>query len=64
TQLRHKIAWVYAVDSPGRAMESWEEHGAVVDAVARGDAERARKLATGHVERSAAVHRLRRATSR
>jgi DNA-binding GntR family transcriptional regulator len=60
TQLRHKIAWVYAVDSPGRAVESWEEHGAIVDAVARGDAERARKLAAGHVERSAGAHRLRR----
>jgi DNA-binding GntR family transcriptional regulator len=60
TQLRHKIAWVYAVDSPWRAVDSWEEHGAIVDAVARGDSERARKLAAAHVERAAAAHRLRR----
>ncbi|MFJ4850388.1 MULTISPECIES: GntR family transcriptional regulator [unclassified Streptomyces] len=60
TQLRRKIAWVYAVDSPGRAAASWEEHASVVDAVARGDAERARAAMAGHVERAAAVHRLRR----
>lgn len=60
TQLRHKIAWVYAVDSPGRAVESWEEHGSVVDAVARGDAERARTVMADHVERATSVHRLRR----
>ncbi|WP_431952989.1 GntR family transcriptional regulator [Actinacidiphila sp. bgisy167] len=63
TQLRHKIAWVYAVDNPGRAVESWEEHGALVDAVARGDAERARRLTAAHVERAAAEHRLRRPQS-
>ncbi|MFI8180412.1 GntR family transcriptional regulator [Actinacidiphila glaucinigra] len=63
TQLRHKIAWVYAVDTPGRAVESWEEHGSVVDAVARGDAERARRLMAAHVERATAVHRLRRPES-
>jgi DNA-binding GntR family transcriptional regulator len=60
TQLRHKITWVYAVDTPGRAVESWEEHAAIADAVARGDSERARKLAAGHVERSTPAHRLRR----
>lgn len=60
TQLRHKIAWVYAVDTPGRAVESWEEHGAIVDAVARGDAERARRLMAAHVERATPAHRLRR----
>ncbi|MDX3234728.1 GntR family transcriptional regulator [Streptomyces sp. ME03-5709C] len=59
TQLRHKIAWVYAVDTGGRAEQSWEERGAVVDAVARGDAERARQLAAAHVERVAAARRLR-----
>ncbi|MBD0740519.1 GntR family transcriptional regulator [Streptomyces sp. CBMA29] len=58
TQLRHKIAWVYGGEVPTRAVESWEEHAALVDAVARGDAERARRLAAGHVERSAAVRIL------
>lgn len=58
TQLRHKIAWVYGEGAPGRAVESWEEHGAIVDAVARGDAERARKISAGHVERAVAVRTL------
>ncbi|MFB7209624.1 GntR family transcriptional regulator [Streptomyces sp. NPDC056255] len=60
TQLRHKIAWMYAVEQPVRPVDSWTEHGAIVDAVARGDAERARALAAHHAERAAAAHRLRR----
>lgn len=60
TQLRHKIAWMYAVEQPARPADSWAEHGAVVDAVARGDAERARALTAQHAERAAAAHRLRR----
>lgn len=60
TQLRHKIAWMYAVEQPACPADSWAEHGAVVDAVARGDAERARALTAQHAERAAAAHRLRR----
>ncbi|MFF2505886.1 GntR family transcriptional regulator [Streptomyces sp. NPDC058067] len=59
TQLRHKIAWMYAVEPPARPVDSWAEHGAIVDAVARGDAERARALTAQHAERAAAAHRLR-----
>jgi DNA-binding GntR family transcriptional regulator len=59
TQLRHKIAWMYAVDQPTKPIESWAEHGAIVDAVARGDVERARALTTVHTERAASAHRLR-----
>ncbi|MEU1805344.1 GntR family transcriptional regulator [Streptomyces sp. NPDC019937] len=73
-QLRRKTAWVYAVDparvqaGPGaagavdlsvRAVESWAEHGAIVDAVARGDADRARALAAAHTERSLSEYRVR-----
>ncbi|MFB7311830.1 GntR family transcriptional regulator [Streptomyces sp. NPDC056192] len=61
TQLRHKIAWMYAVEQPARPTDSWAEHGAIVDAVARGDSERARVLAAQHAERATAAHRLRRA---
>ncbi|MFF0749670.1 GntR family transcriptional regulator [Streptomyces sp. NPDC004267] len=57
TQLRHKIAWMYAAEPADRPADSWAEHGAIVDAVARGDAERARALTALHVER--AVPRLR-----
>ncbi|MGR8007786.1 GntR family transcriptional regulator [Streptomyces hypolithicus] len=59
TQLRHKIAWMYAVEQPARPAKSWAEHGAIVDAVARGDAERARSLTALHVERAVVAHRLR-----
>ncbi|MGR3935028.1 GntR family transcriptional regulator [Streptomyces sp. BRA346] len=46
-------------DPSVRAVESWAEHGAIVDAVARGDADRARALAAAHTERSLAEYRLR-----
>ncbi|MEV7453083.1 FCD domain-containing protein, partial [Streptomyces nigra] len=39
--------------------ETWAEHGAIVDAVARGDGERARALTTLHTERGLSAHRLR-----
>ncbi|MFE9557322.1 GntR family transcriptional regulator [Streptomyces sp. NPDC006692] len=60
TQLRHKIAWMYAVEQPARPGETWAELGAITDAVARGDAERARSLTALHAERSFSAHRLRR----
>ncbi|MEV0923882.1 GntR family transcriptional regulator [Streptomyces spongiicola] len=63
TQLRHKIAWMYSVEQPARPVEAWVEHGAIVDAVARGDAERARALATLHAERTTEAHRLRTAVA-
>ncbi|MFD6419920.1 GntR family transcriptional regulator [Streptomyces sp. NPDC060194] len=59
TQLRHKITWMYAVEPPSRPIEAWAEHGAIVDAVARGDAERARGLTAQHAEHSTGAHRLR-----
>ncbi|MEU4145982.1 GntR family transcriptional regulator [Streptomyces parvulus] len=59
TQLRHKIAWMYDVDPPAGPVEYWAEHGAILDAVARGDGERARGLMALHAERSAPGHRLR-----
>jgi DNA-binding GntR family transcriptional regulator len=50
---------MYAVEPSASPVDSWTEHGAIVDAVARGDAERARALTTLHTERSTAAHRLR-----
>ncbi|WP_328378929.1 GntR family transcriptional regulator [Streptomyces sp. NBC_00440] len=58
-QLRQKISWMYAVDQPALPVVSWAEHGSIVDAVARGDAERARALTAVHAERAMAAHRLR-----
>ncbi|MGW5847934.1 GntR family transcriptional regulator [Streptomyces sp. NPDC055254] len=59
TQMRRKVAWMYAVEAPVRPVDSWAEHGAIVDAVARGDAERARALAAMHADRAVAAHRPR-----
>ncbi|MBV2357432.1 GntR family transcriptional regulator [Streptomyces sp. J2-1] len=60
-RLRHKIAWMYAVDVPPDPREAWAEHRAIADAVARGDADRARAVTALHAERATAAHRLRRA---
>ncbi|MFD7921441.1 GntR family transcriptional regulator [Streptomyces sp. NPDC059740] len=43
-----------------RALASWEEAAAVVDAVARTDAARARSLMACHLQRTLPAHRLRR----
>ncbi|OKI40674.1 GntR family transcriptional regulator [Streptomyces sp. CB03578] len=63
TQMRYKVAWMYAVEAPARPADSWAERGAIVDAVARGDAERARALTAVHADRAAGTHRLRVRTS-
>ncbi|CAM5538636.1 transcriptional regulator [Streptomyces spiroverticillatus] len=59
TQLKHKIAWMYVVERPERPVELWAERGAIVDAVARRDAERARALTARHAERAVAAYRMR-----
>jgi DNA-binding GntR family transcriptional regulator len=46
-----------------RAVEAWEEHGAIVDALVRGDADRARMLAATHIERARTSYRLRRSSA-
>ncbi|MFJ3821623.1 GntR family transcriptional regulator [Streptomyces nodosus] len=59
-QLRYKITWLYTVEAPPDPVKSWAEHGAIVDAVARGDGERARAVMALHTGRASAAHRLRR----
>ncbi len=59
TQLRHKITWMYTTDGPADPVEYWAEHGAIVDAVARGDGDRARAVTALHTERASAGYRLR-----
>ncbi|GGV78657.1 MULTISPECIES: GntR family transcriptional regulator [Streptomyces] len=59
TRLRLKIAWIYQVAAPADPVASWAEHAAVVDAVRRGDSERARAIAALHVQRAVSRHRLR-----
>ncbi|MFD9863157.1 GntR family transcriptional regulator [Streptomyces alboflavus] len=59
TQLRHKIAWMYGMEPQAAPAQTWSERAAVVDAVARGDAERARALTVLHAERATTAHRPR-----
>ncbi|MFH9072443.1 GntR family transcriptional regulator [Streptomyces alboflavus] len=59
TQLRHKIAWMYGMEPQAVPAQTWSERAAVVDAVARGDAERARALTVLHAERATIAHRPR-----
>ncbi|MFW6692125.1 GntR family transcriptional regulator [Streptomyces sp. MAR4 CNX-425] len=63
-QLRRKVSWLYGASPAARSVESWDEHGAIADAVARGDAERAGALAVAHVERSTGAYELRRTVRR
>ncbi|MBF6055568.1 FCD domain-containing protein [Streptomyces eurocidicus] len=59
TQLRLKISWVYVPEPPARPVEAWGTCAALVDAVARGDADRARTLAEARAERAPGAYRLR-----
>ncbi|GAA3875886.1 GntR family transcriptional regulator [Streptomyces sedi] len=52
-QLRRKVTWLYAGEPTAGAVALWQERGALVDAIARGDAERARALSAAQLARSA-----------
>jgi DNA-binding GntR family transcriptional regulator len=56
-QIRRKITWLYAGEPVSRAVVLWQERGALVDAIARGDAERARALAAAQLERATPARR-------
>jgi DNA-binding GntR family transcriptional regulator len=58
-QLRHKIAWVYSIELPRRAGDSWLEHHMIVEAVARGDADSASALMLAHIRGAEAAYRRR-----
>lgn len=60
TQLGWKIAWVYAVELPRRATDSWDEHERICAALEAGDADRARDLVTEHIGHATTAYRLRR----
>ncbi|WP_280220573.1 GntR family transcriptional regulator [Nocardia neocaledoniensis] len=59
TQLSWKIAWVYAVELPRRAEDSWDEHEQICAALAAGDAERARAVVAEHIAHAESAYRLR-----
>ena len=49
-QLSGIVRWIYAERLERRVFDSWHEHTRICDAVAEGDAERARELAIAHVD--------------
>lgn len=51
-QVRRKIVWLYAAEPASRSVGLWQERGVLLDAIARGDAERARALSAASLERS------------
>lgn len=48
-QLSHVIQWVYAGSIGRRGADSWAEHAAIVDAIARADADDAERCAATHI---------------
>ncbi|KAB8167914.1 GntR family transcriptional regulator [Streptomyces sp. 3MP-14] len=56
-QLRRKITWLYTAEPLAGAVALWQERGALVDAIARGDAERARALSAAQLARATPARR-------
>ncbi|MCU1645551.1 MAG: HTH-type transcriptional repressor CsiR [Nocardia sp.] len=59
TQLSWKIAWVYAVELPRRASDSWHEHEEICAALEAGDPDRAAQVVADHIAQAAYAYRLR-----
>ncbi|MET9486406.1 MULTISPECIES: GntR family transcriptional regulator [unclassified Nocardia] len=59
TQLSWKIAWVYAVELPRRASDSWHEHEEICAALEAGDPDRAAQVVADHIAHAAYAYRLR-----
>ncbi|WP_458691293.1 GntR family transcriptional regulator [Nocardia tengchongensis] len=61
-QLSWKIAWVYSVELPRRASDSWHEHEQICAALEAGDPERAGAVVTAHIAHAASAYRFRQRT--
>jgi DNA-binding GntR family transcriptional regulator len=53
SRLSDLIRWVYAARISQRSTTSWDEHTAIVDAIADGDVERARRCGEAHIAAAA-----------
>jgi len=53
SRLSDLIRWVYAARISQRSTTSWDEHTAIVDAIADGDVERARRSGEAHIAAAA-----------
>ncbi|WP_330255517.1 GntR family transcriptional regulator [Nocardia sp. NBC_00565] len=59
TQLSWKIAWVYAVELPRRAEDSWHEHEEICAALDASDPERATQVVAAHIAHATSAYRRR-----
>jgi DNA-binding GntR family transcriptional regulator len=59
TQLSWKIAWVYTVELPRRAEDSWREHREIVKALESGDPDKAARVVTRHIAQARLAYRRR-----
>ncbi|MEV4151913.1 GntR family transcriptional regulator [Nocardia salmonicida] len=59
TQLSWKIAWVYAVELPRRAEDSWHEHEEICRALEARDPDRASTVVAEHIAHATSAYRLR-----
>jgi DNA-binding GntR family transcriptional regulator len=59
TQLSWKIAWVYAVELPRRAEDSWHEHEQICAALQAQDPDRASAVVGEHIAHATSAYRLR-----
>ncbi|APA99656.1 GntR family transcriptional regulator [Nocardia seriolae] len=58
-QLSWKIAWVYSVELPRRAGDSWREHEEICAALEAGDPDRAAAVVAAHISHAASAYRFR-----
>lgn len=58
-QLGYKISWVYSVELPRRAPDSWAEHEEIVQALRDRNPKEARDRVSDHIMRAQAAYRLR-----
>ncbi|PRX46425.1 DNA-binding GntR family transcriptional regulator [Prauserella shujinwangii] len=52
SQVDRRVRWYYTPIARNRGARSWEEHGRLVDAIERGDAETAAQIMREHTERT------------
>lgn len=54
--LAHVIEWVYSRSIVGRSAQSWAEHHGIVEAIGRGDAVEAQRLAGNHIAKARSAY--------
>lgn len=57
SQVERRVRWYYAPIARPRGKEAWNEHNALIAAIADGDADRAEQLMRAHTERTTEFYR-------